>query len=283
MNEEIAKNLREIADLLEIQKANYYRVNAFRRAANTIAALNSSVVDIVKNQGIAGLTVLPGIGEGIARSIYEFVVTGRMTRLETLRGENDPITMLKRIPGIGSSLAKYIYENLHIDSLEALEIATHDGTLESLPNIGKNRLESIRTWVGTVLGQRKYQPFVRVLQLKPSISMLLGVDHAYLEAVEKDSLPKIAPKRFNPEHKAWLPILHTTQNGWHFTAMFSNSYRAHELGRNRDWVIIYYYDKHHRGGQCTIVSEYRGVLSGKRVVRGREDECIEYFSRDMAI
>ena len=65
--------------------------------------------------------------------------------------------------------------------------------------------------------------------------------------------------------------------------MFSNSYRAHELGRNRDWVIMYYYDEHHRGGQCTIVSEYRGILSGKRVVRGREDECIEYYSHDVAI
>ena len=108
MNEDVVKNLREIASLLETQKANHYRVNAFRRAANTIESLSESVKELIDKQGIAGLTVLPGIGEGIARLIYEFVVTGRMTRLETLRGENDPIAMLMKIPGIGANTARNI-------------------------------------------------------------------------------------------------------------------------------------------------------------------------------
>lgn len=281
MNDKIAKNLREIAELLEVQKANYYRVNAFRRAANTIENLDKPVKQIVTQEGIAGLTILPGIGEGIARVIYEYVITGRMTRLETLRGENDPLSMLMRIPGVGAHLARTIFENLHIDSLEALEIAAYDGKLESLPEIGTKRLESIRTWVDKVMGQRKLHPFVRVLNMKPSVSILLGIDHIYLEAVKKGSLPKIAPKRFNPNHEAWLPILHTSQNGWHFTAMFSNSYRAHELGRHQDWVIIYFYDENHRGGQCTVVSELHGSLAGKRVIRGRESECREFYSHEM--
>ena len=104
-----------------------------------------------------------------------------------------------------------------------------------------------------------------------------------MDAVKKDSLPKIAPKRFNPNKEVWLPVLHTSQNGWHFTAMFSNTYRAHELNRHKDWVIIYFYDDHHRGGQCTVVTEIAGVLAGKRVVRGRESECREYYSQDIAI
>lgn len=283
MNKEIAKCFREIASLLEIQKANYYRVNSFRRAANTVENLAEPINSIVENKGIAGLTILPGIGEGIARMIYEYVATGRMTRLETLRGENDPITMLSRIPGIGANMARNIYENLHIDSLEALEFAAYNGELENVPNIGQNRLEAVRSWLHKVLGQRNYHPFSRVLIDKPTVSMLLGIDKIYCDSVKRDSLPKIAPKRFNPNQEAWLPILHTTQNGWHFTAMYSNSYRAHELDRNKDWVIIYYYDKHHRGGQCTVVSEYRGVLSGRRVVRGRENECKEYYSHEEAV
>ena len=283
MNEKIVKSFREIASLLEIQKANFYRVNAYRRAANTIESLDKPIELIVEKNGIAGLTVLPGIGEGIARMVYEYVATGRMTRLEALRGENDPITMLSRIPGIGTNMARNIYENLHIDSLEALEIAAYDGQLESVPNIGENRLESIRSWLNKVLGQRNYHPFSRVLLGKPAVSMLLGIDRIYNDGVKKNSLPKIAPKRFNPKQEAWLPILHTTQNGWHFTAMYSNSYRAHELDRHKDWVIIYYYDKHHRGGQYTVVSEYRGALAGKRVIRGREIECREYYSHDEAM
>lgn len=283
MNDEIIRCFREIANLLETQKANYYRVNAFRRAANTIENLDKPIDHIVEKDGIAGLTILPGIGEGIARMIYEYVATGRMTRLETLRGENDPITMLNRIPGIGANMARTIYENLHIDSLEALEVAAYNGQLAEVPSIGEKRLESIRSWLHKVLGQRNYHPFSRVLVAKPTVSTLLGIDRIYIDGVKKNALPKIAPKRFNPKQKVWLPILHTTQNSWHFTAMYSNSYRAHELDRHKDWVIIYYYDNHHRGGQCTVVSEYRGVLAGRRVVRGRENECREYYSHEEAV
>ena len=75
-----------------------------------------------------------------------------------------------------------------------------------------------------------------------------------------------------PEGKAWLPILHAEREGWHFTALFSNTARAHELGRTDDWVVIYFYDDDHQEGQCTVVTEIRGPREGERVVRGREDE-----------
>ncbi len=59
----------------------------------------------------------------------------------------------------------------------------------------------------------------------------------------------------------------------HFTALFSNTARAHELGRTSDWVVVYHYDDHHREGQSTVVTETQGPLLGRRVVRGREPEC----------
>ncbi len=283
MNDEIAKNLREIADLLEQQQANPFRVNAYRRAANTIESLNQPLKEIVAKQGIVGLTTLHGIGEGIARSIYEYVATGKMSRLEALRGENDPISLFKQIPGVGSSLAKEIYEQLHIDTLEALEIAACNGRLEKLPNIGKNRVESIQAWLNTVLGKRRYQLLTTKPIQEPSVSMLLEIDHRYRKAAEQNKLPTIAPKRFNPTDKAWLPILHISRGEWHFTAVYSNTLRAHQLGRTHDWVVIYYYDKHHHEGQNTVVTETRGNLIGKRVVRGREMECQEYYSHELAI
>jgi len=89
-------------------------------------------------------------------------------------------------------------------------------------------------------------------------------------------LPIIAPRRFNPEHRAWLPILHARRGGADYTALFSNTQRAHELGRTRDWVVIYV-DAGMGERRYTVVTAHVGPLTGKRVVRGREAECPEYY------
>jgi putative hydrolase len=51
------------------------------------------------------------------------------------------------------------------------------------------------------------------------------------------------------------------------------------VGRTRDWVVLYFYDEHHREGQHTVVTETRGPLIGNRVVRGREPECQAYYGQ----
>jgi putative hydrolase len=107
----------------------------------------------------------------------------------------------------------------------------------------------------------------------PAVDLLLDIDAEYRDKAAAGELPKIAPRRFNPEGKAWLPILHAEKGGWHFTALFSNTARAHELGRTGDWVVIYFYDDEHREAQCTVVTETHGPMEGQRVVRGREAEC----------
>jgi putative hydrolase len=85
----------------------------------------------------------------------------------------------------------------------------------------------------------------------------------------------------NPLHRAWLPILHTRRGSRHYTALFSNTPRAHQLGRTRDWVVVYFGHDGDRG-QHTIVTELTGPLQGQRVVRGREAECAEYYAREAA-
>ena len=279
MNREIAKSLREIADLLQKQKANPFRVNAYRRAANTVELLEEPIQDIAERKGMSGLIALHGIGEGIARSIYEYVAMGRMSRLEALRGEHDPLSLFQRIPGVGPVLAGEICDQLHLNTLEALELAAHNGRLEQLPGMGKGRVESVKAWLSSVLGKRRRLPKAATPIEEPSVSMLLEIDRSYRKQVDADKLPKVAPKRFNPSGEAWLPILHTTRGEWHFTALYSNTQRAHELDRCRDWVVIYFYDEHHHEGQCTVVTETRGDLFGLRVVRGREYECRNYYSQ----
>ena len=74
----------------------------------------------------------------------------------------------------------------------------------------------------------------------PGVDILLALDREYREKARAGSLPVIAPRRLNPEGKAWLPVLHRRYAPWHFTALFSNTERAHLLHRVYDWVVIFY-------------------------------------------
>lgn len=276
-NREITSKLQEIATLLDEQKANPFRVNAYLNAAKTIANMAESIEDLLQREGFQGLLELPGIGEGIARSINEFVQTGRMSRLESLQTGHDPIALFEQIPGIGPRSAHRIIETLHIDTLEGLELAAHNGRLKSVPGFSSKKIELVQSWLAHVLGYRRPRPEQQQMIAEPPVALLLKTDDQYRKKAQAGELPTIAPKRFNPSDEAWLPIMHTTQKGWHFTALYSNTARAHQLDRVNDWVIISFHDDRHHEGQHTVVTETRGTVTGRRVVRGREKECIEYY------
>jgi DNA polymerase (family X) len=91
-------------------------------------------------------------------------------------------------------------------------------------------------------------------------------------------LRKIAPKRFNPQDEAWLPVLHTRRGDKHFTVLYSNTQRAHELGKTHDWAVINFHPGSEPEAQCTVVTETHGPLEGHRVVRGHEGECIAHYA-----
>lgn len=277
-NKEIASKLREIATLLDEQKANPFRVNAYLSAAKTIGTMAEPVEDLLRREGFPALLEIPGIGEGIARSINEFVVTGRMSRLESLQTGHDPIALFEQIPGIGPRSAHRIIETLHIDTLEALELAAHNGRLNKVPGFSTKKISLVQTWLAHVLGYRRPRPEPQQTIAEPSVGLLLKIDEQYREKAQAGELPVIAPKRFNPGGEAWLPIMHASRQGWHFTALYSNTARAHQLDRVKDWVVIFFYDDQHHEGQHTVVTETRGAATGWRVVRGREKECSDYYS-----
>jgi len=277
-NKEIASKLREIATLLDEQKANPFRVNAYLSAAKTIGTMTEAVEDLLRREGFQALLEIPGIGEGIARSINEFIVTGRMSRLESLQTGHDPIALFEQIPGIGPRSAHRIIETLHIDTLEALELAAHNGRLKKVPGFSTKKIELVQAWLTHVLGYRRPRPEPQKTIAEPPVGLLLKIDELYRKKAEAGELPTIAPKRFNPSGEAWLSIMHTTRQGWHFTALYSNTARAHQLDRVKDWVVIFFYDDQHHEGQHTVVTETRGTAIGQRVVRGREQECNEYYA-----
>lgn len=276
LNTHVANVLEETAQLLEEQQANAFRVQAYRDAANTVRALERGVDDVLDAEGLAGLDRLPGIGQTLARVIDQIVTTGRFPMLERLRGGAHPIAQLASVPGIGVKLARRLRDDHGIATLEQLEIAANDGTLAHVAGFGEKRIAAIRDVLATRLGRRSRRGDVErtttTRSPEPPVAELLEIDHEYREGSKSGTLPRIAPRRFNPTHAKWLPILHATRDDTHYTALFSNTARAHERGMTNDWVVIYY-ERHGVEGQRTVVTATSGVLEGRRVVRGRELEC----------
>lgn len=268
----IADRLDEVARLLEEQGANPFRVRAYARAAETVRALARPIRELYHVDGLSGLEALDGIGPGLARALQQLITEGRLPMLERLRGEHDPIALLNSVPGIGESLAQRLHDELGIHTLEQLELAAHDGRLARVPGIGPKRLAGIRDAVRGRLPPRRPTPAAFL----PPVAELLDVDREYRERGTEGRLRRIAPSRLNPGGTAWLPILHTSRGDRAYTALFSNTARAHRLKKTRDWVVIYV-DADGGEQQYTVVTGTTGALRGRRLVRGRERECLQLY------
>jgi DNA polymerase (family X) len=282
-NQEIATVLGDIADLLEVQQANVHKVRAYRAAARYLNDRTDSIAPLVTSGDVFTLQALPYIGESIASIIEEYVKTGKSQLLHRLQGEVSPEDLFEQVPGIGEELAERIIKTLHIKTLEELEQAAYDGRLAQVEGFGQRRIEGIQVSLAGMLGgyaRRRVQqvlPKEEVSPLsRPSVDYILEVDDEYRQKAAVNALEKIAPKRFNPTHDAWLPIYHTEKGDWFFTALFSNTARAHELGKTQNWVVIFF-EYNGFEGQSTVVTETSGPLVGRRVVRGREPECMRYY------
>jgi len=273
--EDIANRLEEAGELLEAHGANPFRVRAYKRASDTVRGLLVEPVEILDREGLQGLVRLPNIGDRLARAIDEMAHSGRWMQLERMRGDAEPTELFQTIPGIGPETARRLCDTLHIDTLEALEIAAHDGRIEGVPGIGPRKAAAIRASLATMLARRSRQSEEE--HEEPSVEAILNVDDIYRRRAKDGSLRKFAPRRFNPDGKAWLPILHLEQGDWSFTALFSNTARAHELNRTQDWVVIYFGKIDGREHMRTVVTETHGPLEGKRVVRGREVDFRRYY------
>jgi len=269
MNREIAARLEEAAWLLRDQGADPYRVNAYLRAAATVRRWPHSLDIVFRGRGLDGLEELPGVGPGIARAIRELITRGRLPMLDRLRGAADSVAVLATVPGIGQRLALRLHDDLGIQTLEDLEAAAHDGRLEHVAGFGVKRLAGIRDSLAHRLGRLRASPD-RTGDVP--IAELLDVDREYRTAAAAGTLRTIAPRRFNPTGEAWLPILHTRRGPRRYTALFSNTARAHRAGKTRDWVVLYV-DGAGAERQYTVLTAARGPLRGCRIVAGREQEC----------
>ncbi len=271
-NDVIAGRLDEIAAVLAAQSANVFRVRAYRRAADTLRSLAVPVSQLLAAHGIDGVQALHGIGPSLARTIRDIVVHGYSPILQRLRGDTDPVRLFTTVPGIGPMLAARLHDELGLDALHQLEAAASDGRLEQIAGFGAKRLDAVRDNLqrrlhGAEPGGSNGPA--------PSVAELLDVDREYRDKARAGLLTLITPRRLNPERRAWLPILHTERGGHQYTALYSNTARAHRLGKTNDWVVLYC-DDGGREHQWTVITSAFGPLQGTRIVRGRERECLAF-------
>lgn len=134
-NSEIAEILNRIAELLELEGANPFRVRAYRNAARTVTGLSRSVGSMLAEG--ADLSELPGIGKDLAAKIAEIAETGHLRFLDEIEARTPPgLAKLLGVPGLGPKRVQALYTALGIDDLDKLAAAAKAGRLRRLPGFG---------------------------------------------------------------------------------------------------------------------------------------------------
>lgn len=141
-NKEVADMFNRLADLLEIQGANQFRVRAYRNAARTVRSLPRGVQEMLDDG--EDLSKLAGIGDDLAGKIKEIVETGEMPLLKEVEEETAAeLSDLMKLPGVGPKRVKTIHEELDVESLTELKQAAEEGRIGDLEGFGKKTEEKI--------------------------------------------------------------------------------------------------------------------------------------------
>ena len=142
-NAEIARLFEELADLLEIQGANPFRLRAYRNAARTVEGLTEPIADLA-DEGPKALTELQGIGKNVAEKIIVICETGELKQLNEMREEVPAgVVMMLRIPGIGPKKVAALYKELNLETLDQLKEAAENGDVAKLKGFGQKTAETI--------------------------------------------------------------------------------------------------------------------------------------------
>ena len=141
-NAEVAATLEQIADLLEYQGENPFRVRAYRNAARTVGRLVESLAEL---RGRGELTEIEGIGADLAGKIATLLDTGSVPLLVDLRAVVPGVVFeLMRVPGLGPKKVKLLVDELGIDSLAALDQACREGRVRGVKGFGAKTEAAIR-------------------------------------------------------------------------------------------------------------------------------------------
>ncbi|MBW1989003.1 MAG: DNA polymerase/3'-5' exonuclease PolX [Deltaproteobacteria bacterium] len=175
-NMDIAAIFNKLADLLEIQGANPFRVRAYRNAARTVESLPKSVSDMI-DRG-EKLTDLPGVGKDLAGKMEEIVRTGALKALEEEQAKLPRgIEKLLDIEDLGPKRVAALHKELGIKNLEDLKKALDQGKVRELSGFGEKSEQKIRQHLtGMAGGEKRVQLFVAEQVAKTFVDYLRGVE-----------------------------------------------------------------------------------------------------------
>lgn len=175
-NRDIAAKFDELADLLEIQGANAFRVRAYRNAARTIRDLPQTVVQLVRDD--ADLTELPGIGDDLARKTREIVETGELSDLqEIVKHVPESLIDVMGVAGLGPKRVKTLYEALEVKDLDGLRQAAEAGRISALSGFGKKTEQNILEELATRgSGEKRFRRRDAEGLAEPLIALLRDLD-----------------------------------------------------------------------------------------------------------
>jgi DNA polymerase (family 10) len=141
-NKELADLFGRMADILEFKDENPFKISAYRKAARIIGDLTQDIEEIAES---GKLKDVPGIGEGMAQKIVEYLKTGKVSKFEEVRkGVSDALIAIMDIPGMGPKTLSMIHKEKGTSSLSQLEKAVENGSLVGLPGIGEKKVENIK-------------------------------------------------------------------------------------------------------------------------------------------
>ena len=168
-NRDVAKIFYEVADLLDIQDANEFRIRAYRGAAQTVENLSGSVADMVEED--EDLSELPGIGDDLASKIEEIVQTGSLQQLEELRAESPAgLVDALNISGLGPKRVKKLHDALDIKTLEDLEEAARAERVEEVEGFGEKTQQKI---LDSIEEYRRHQERFKISEADQHVVPLL--------------------------------------------------------------------------------------------------------------
>jgi DNA polymerase (family X) len=172
-NADIATVFSEIADLLEIEQANPFRIRAYRNAARIVGELGRDVRAMLARG--EELTELPGIGDDLAAKMREIVETGKCRALDKLRAELPPaIGELLHVPGLGPKRVRNLWHELDVQTLEQLARAARDGRIRALPGFGEKTEANILQAVEAHLSKARRVKLATAAQYADSLTAWLA-------------------------------------------------------------------------------------------------------------
>jgi DNA polymerase (family 10) len=141
-NKELADLFERMADILEFRDENPFKISAYRKASRIIGDLTQDIEEVAEK---GELKSIPGIGEGMAEKIVEYLRTGKISKFEEVRkGVSDELIAIMDIPGMGPKTLSMIHKEKGINNLSQLEKAVEDGSLIGLPGMGEKKVENIK-------------------------------------------------------------------------------------------------------------------------------------------